>query len=156
MDEKKNIVDKIVNSDSPEEIDDLIKLFNLNQTKKEIVRIEKLNNILDNVTDEISGRLSVSPEEFSNLDLLKYNDTIHQNLMKANQIINKTDVSPLIQLNQQNNIINMSEDYLSRESREKILNAVKQVLDYSKDEKVINIEEDDIVYYNNEEESEWK
>ena len=148
-----DVITKLVESQDIEEIKRLTQLFNVNQMKKDAIRVIKLNDILDKLDDQVSERVEKYPDQFSNIDLLKYVDTIQQTINKSNQTITSINQTPLIQLNQQNNIVQVSDDVLTRESREKIVNIVKQFLENSqKSPEIIDIGQDEVVYYNNEEE----
>lgn len=148
-----DVITKLVESQDIEEIKRLTQLFNVNQMKKDAIRVIKLNDILDKLDDQVSERVEKYPDQFSNIDLLKYVDTIQQTINKSNQTITSINQTPLIQLNQQNNIVQVSDDALTRESREKIVNIVKQFLENSqKSPEIIDIGQDEVVYYNNEEE----
>lgn len=148
-----DVVSKLIESQDIEEIKRLTQLFNVNQMKKDAIRVIKLNDILDKLDNQVSERVEKYPDQFSNIDLLKYVDTIQQTINKSNQTITNINQTPLIQLNQQNNIVQVSEDALTRESREKIVNIVKQFLENSqKSPEIIDIKQDEVVYYNNEEE----
>ena len=148
-----DVITKLVESQDIEEIKRLTQLFNVNQMKKDAIRVIKLNDILDKLDDQVSERVEKYPDQFSNIDLLKYVDTIQQTINKSNQTITSINQTPLIQLNQQNNIVQVSDDALTRESREKIVNIVKQFLENSQNSpEIIDIGQDEVVYYNNEEE----
>lgn len=148
-----DVVTKLIESQDVDEIKRLTQLFNVNQMKKDAIRVIKLNDILDKLDDQVSERVEKYPEQFSNTDLLNYVNTIQQTISKSNQTITNINQTPLIQLNQQNNIVQVSEDTLTRESREKIINMVKQFLDsQEKDSEIIDISQEDVVYYGNEEE----
>lgn len=148
-----DVVTKLIESQDADEIKRLTQLFNVNQMKKDAIRVIKLNDILDKLDDQVSERVEKYPEQFSNTDLLNYVNTIQQTISKSNQTITNINQTPLIQLNQQNNIVQVSEDTLTRESREKIINMVKQFLDsQEKDSEIVDISQEDVVYYGNEEE----
>lgn len=148
-----DVVSKLVESQELDEIKQLTQLFNLNQMKKDAVRVTKLNDILDKLDEQVYKRVEDHPDQFSNADLLNYINTIQQTVNKSTQNVSGINQMPLIQLNQQNNVINVSEDSLSRESREKIFNAVKQFLDSTEIENNVQVEDAKVVYYSNEEES---
>lgn len=146
------VVAKLVETQDVDELKRLTQLFNVNQMKKDAIRVVKLNDILDKLDNQVSERVEKHPDQFSNNDLLNYVNTIQQTINKSNQAITNINQTPLIQLNQQNNIVQVSEDTLTRESREKIINMVRQFLD-SKDTNVeiVDIPEENVVYYDNEE-----
>ena len=139
-----DVISKLIESQDAEEIKRLTQLFNVNQMKKDAIRIVKLN--------QVSERVEKYPDLFSNADLLNYVNTIQQTITKSNQTISNINQIPLIQLNQQNNIVQVSDDILTRESREKILNVVKQFLDNPVDSgKIVNVAREDVVYYDDKE-----
>ena len=145
------IVEQLIESQDAEEIKRLTQLFNVNQMKKDAIRVIKLNDILDKLDNQVSERVEKHPEQFSNNDLLNYVNTIQQTINKSSQTISNIDQTPLIQLNQQKNIVNLNDDAsFSRESREKILSVVQQLLKQSENiPTTFNSPEDNVVYYDN-------
>lgn len=150
------LAQQIINEDSLDEIKNLTKLFNLNQSKKNAMRVLKLNSLLDKVSDQMIERFEKKPGEFSNADLLNYM-TITQNAIdRANKSLNLVEETPAIQL-QQNNQINVNIiDSLSRDSKDRVTEAVKSILSKinsmeSESSEVIN-QEDSIIEEDNENE----
>ena len=123
----KELANNIIQETSFEKTQDLIKLFNLNQAKKNALRVLKLNNLLDKVQDSMIDRFEKRPGEFSNTDLINYMTTVQSAIDRANKSLNLIDEMPAITLNQVN--VNVSEDaILNRESREKITNAINALM----------------------------
>ena len=123
----KELANNIIQETSFEKTQDLIKLFNLNQAKKNALRVLKLNNLLDKVQDSMIDRFEKRPGEFSNSDLINYMTTVQSAIDRANKSLNLIDEMPAITLNQVN--VNVSEDtILNRESREKITNAINALM----------------------------
>lgn len=116
--------DSILSSDDPNELYDIIDLFNLNIQKKNIIRNNKLSEIQDKVVEKMLERIQEEPWNFSNDDLVKFHKVIQDSLAKSNTSLDETNI-PSIQLNQQ---INISTPEFNRESREKILLAVNEIL----------------------------
>ena len=115
---------KLLNEDDVSSMKDIIELFNLNIQKKNIIRINKLNNLQDKVYNQIERRLEKYSDNFSNKDLLDYFKVFQDTIDKSN--ISTEDIKiPQIQVNQQN--INISNS-LSVESRRKITDTVKNIL----------------------------
>lgn len=140
------VVSQLVETNDADEIKRLTQLFNVNQMKKDAIRTLKLNDMLDKLDDQVLKRIETHPDQFSNADLLNYLNTIQQNINKSAQNISSLNQTPLIQLNQQNNIMVSNE--FNRESREKIISAVKQFLEFSNNDEN---GDGDVVYYDNEE-----
>ena len=117
-----NLLNQIVKSDDIDEIKDLTKLFNVNQNKKNLVRIAKLNDLLDKVSDKAIERIDLYADDISDKDLLGYMQTVQTVIEKSQKSVEAIDNTPMIQINQQNNI--NVEGELSRESKEKVLNII--------------------------------
>lgn len=138
------VVSQLINSQDSDEIQRLTQLFNVNQMKKDALRVLKLNEILDRLDDQVAERVENHPDQFSNADLLNYVNAIQQNISKSAQNVGTLNQTPLIQFNQQNNI-NVDGEVLNRESREKIVDIVRQFLN---SDKSIEIEPENVIYYN--------
>lgn len=131
--ETQEIVSKVIEETDPKKIKDLTDLFNLSMSKKNIVRLTKLNDLLDHTTDQALERFEKQPDQFSNKDLLDYMNTVSNISDRAlNSLRNAESFTP-IQLNQQNNNVNITVGgadlgNLSRDSRARILDAVNSIL----------------------------
>lgn len=123
-----SIANQIVKEDDYKKVRDLTDIFNLMQAKKNALRILKLTGLLDKIDDQIIKRFEMSPDNFSNKDLLDYLQIIQTTITKANENLNNTkeiSITPIQQNNQVNiNIINQ----LDRESRDKVADTVKFLL----------------------------
>lgn len=121
------LANDIIKEQSFDKTQELIKLFNLNQAKKNALRILKLNDLLDKVQDSMIDRFEKRPGEFSNTDLINYMNTVQSAIDRANKSLTLIDEGPAITLNQVN--VNVNEDpVLNRESREKITNAINALM----------------------------
>lgn len=114
----------ILSSDDPNELSDIIDLFNLNLQKRNIIRNKKLNDIQDEVVNRMLTKIKEEPWEFSNDDLVKFHKVVQDTLTKSNTAVDETKI-PSIQVNQQ---INISTPEFDRDSRSRILSAVHEVL----------------------------
>lgn len=138
-----HLAQQIIDEQDVDKVKDLTHMFNLNQAKKNVLRVIKLNSLLDKVSDQMLERFTKQPEAFSNSDLLSYMQVTQSAIDRANKALNLVDETPAIQINQVNNI-NVNEG-LDRESRERIKDAVNAILkkssqldlELSKDEEVI-------------------
>lgn len=132
-----DLTTKIIEETNPDELDNLTKLFTLNQKKKQIARTNKLSNLLELVDDEVINRFTQFPEAIENDDLLKYWKTTQETINQHNQ---DEQELPHIQINNQTNV-NINSSGLDRESRAKVLDAVQKILKSSlqTDENVIDI-----------------
>lgn len=130
--------ENILSSEDPEELTDIIELFNLNLQKRNIIRNKKLNDIQDEVVDKMLQKIQEEPWNFSNDDLIKYHKVIQDSLAK-DSTLDETKI-PSIQLNQQ---INISSPEFNRDSRSRILSAVQQVLNSIDTNEIEEVEEID-------------
>lgn len=146
--EEAEVAYKIIEERDIDKVKDLAHLFNLNQSKKNLLRVIKLNSLLDKVSDQMIERFEKTPGAFSNKDLLDYMQVTQAAIDRANKSLELIDETPAIQL-QQNNQVNINVvDTLDRESRERITDAVKAILQRAKS---IQSQGDDIIVENPEE-----
>ena len=135
--ESSDIVNQIINEKDSDKLEELTKLFTLNQRKKDIARIDKLSKLLNLVDDEVAGRLVDTPESFNNDQLIKYMGTTQQTLTSLeSNLIDR----PIIQINNQKNEININDSGLNRESRQKVFDAVMAILNGTTDDNVIDVD----------------
>ena len=120
----KSLVDQIVDEQDPDKLKNLVSLFNINQSKKNLVRVEMFSRLMDKISVQMMERFEKKPGEFSNKDLLDY-------LSAVRSAIDKNDINvdnmptPVIQNNTQ---VNISVDTLDRNSKERVADAVKSIL----------------------------
>lgn len=117
-----NIVQNIINEDNIDNLKDLTKLFNIMIAKKNAIRMMQLNDLLDAVNEEAKHRIIETPDLIKDKDLSVYMSQIQNQLDRASKSFDALDVSPTIQLNQQNNNVNIN---LSSDSKERILEVIK-------------------------------
>ena len=126
--QSKQLAQYILDESDVEKVKELTQLFNLNQAKKNVLRVMKLNGLLDTVSDKIIDRFDKFPDNFSNDDLIKYLQVTQTAIEKANKNLNLVDETPTIQVNHNNQLnVNISET-LDRDSRERVLAFVKAAL----------------------------
>ena len=108
---------------------EIVSLFNLNQKKKTMARMNKLNDLYDLITDQAISRFTRKPDEIDNGTLLQAMKIIQDNVERSQkQIVNQQD-TPLIQINQQTNELTVGDKTeFSKESRDKIKGAVAKIL----------------------------
>ena len=127
------LIEQIAASTDENQTKDLTHLFNLNQTKKTLARVNKLSELMDTITDQALARFTQKPDEISNKDLfdgLKIVQDLIERGQKQASGIDEPAVAPLIQVNQQTNELNLNNttDNLSRDSRERVKMAVLSLL----------------------------
>lgn len=146
--ESNNIIDRAVNENDPEKLKDLVYLFNNNIAKKSMLRVDKLNTLLDDVTDQARARVLAG--NMDDGDLIRLMNVAQKSLEQSAISVNSINEQPIIQLNQYN--INSapqddSIESLSKESRERVLQAIKQLMESDDsniiDAEIIDAEEED-------------
>lgn len=130
-DESKMLLNQIIKETSVARINDLTELFNINQNKKTMARMDKMSDLLDLLTDKLIERVTKRPDELSHKDILDAMKTASDMIDKGNKQINNQENVPLIQINNQDNSVNVDTslgDLKTRESRERVKSAVAAVL----------------------------
>lgn len=145
LDEKtQQIAQEIIEEQDIDRVKDLTALFNLNAQKRNVMRVIKMNNLLDKVTDQVIERFDKRPDNFSNDDLIKYMQVTENAIDKANKNLNLVEETPPIQLMQNNQVnINIGSD-LDRDGRERVLNTVASLIAQMQNSNDDFIEVDDI------------
>lgn len=137
------LTERIISETDPSKLDDLTQLFNINQKKKDIARVNRLSNLLELVDDEAITRFTEYPDAIDNDQLIAYMRTTQQAIQNTTQSINQT---PLIQINNTKAEINVNNNIsgLDRQSRERVLNVVNSILAAAKtqDEDVFDVTPD--------------
>ena len=129
-DEQEQIITDVLSNQSNDNIKDITSLFNLNIAKKNIIRVLKLNGLLDKLSDLAIERLiNGDLADVDDKTLLAYISTIQKVVSSSTKEVDKINEIPNIQVNTQVNNINLTqEETMPRESREKVMDAVSQIL----------------------------
>lgn len=125
------LINQIIAEADVQKTKDLTYLFNINQNKKTMVRMNKLNDLQDDLVEQFAKRISERPDEISNQELMQGLKVVQDMLERGQQQIQEVNEKPLIQINQQTNTVNVGDGAiteLNRESREKVKNAVMTLL----------------------------
>ena len=138
--EKDNtLIDSILQEDNVDKLKDLTHLFNAYQTKRQILRVNALNDVQDALVAQMAARLQTLPNNFNNNDIAVWMKTVQQALDSTHEKIQEIDNTPTI-VNQTNTQINVNvEDTLSKESREKIMDALQAILGNVKNDELTNV-----------------
>lgn len=124
------LAQQIIEEKNLDSLQNLTHLFNLNQAKKNVLRVMKLNQLLDKVSDQMIERFDRTPDNFSNADLLNYMQVTQSAIDRANKSLNLVDETPAIQVNTQINVNANADglDLLDRESKGRVAEAIKGIL----------------------------
>lgn len=145
---EQDITEKFLTETDPKELQTIVDMFNLNIKKKNMLRTTRISEIQDSIVSQIFQRVSSRPDEFSNTDLINYFKVMQETLQK-----NPSDTElPTIHINQNNQVnINMDNQGLDRMSRERVANAIRNILSQAKesavpntDSGIIDVEPEDI------------
>ena len=141
--DNKELTQQLLDCKDLDKVKELTALFNLNAQKKSAVRILKMNNLLDKITNEIIERFDNRSQTFTNDDLLKYMQAVENSIDKSSKTLGMVEDTPAIQYQQNNQVnIQVNEPGLNRDSRQKVLDAVNQILQQAKtSDKDIDIKE---------------
>lgn len=150
--ELNDIVKDIEKVNNKAELEQLYQKFNINNTKKNVVRISELNDMLDMVNKQAADRFKCRPHEMSNKEVLDYMNAIQNQLERSQKVVDSIKDIPNVQINSQTNNISINIDTketiekLDRNSREKISYAISKILQQSinKSEDQSNLEPLDI------------
>ena len=125
------LISQIIAETDEQKTRDLTQLFNANQNKKTMVRVNKLSDLLDTITDQALARFTARPDEISNKELFDGLKVVQDLIERGQKQVSGAGEIPLIQANQQNNEVTIggSPSNLSRDSRERVKSAVLGLLE---------------------------
>lgn len=115
---------KLLTCNDEKEINNIISVFNAQLKKKNIIRANTFSELQDKIVDQMSQRIEKHSDEFSNRDLLDYMKSI-QTIIDSSE-----DNAPITLPNiaiQQN--ITIGDSVLDRESKNRVLEAVRAILE---------------------------
>ena len=148
--EKEDILQRIRETDSIDELKDLANLFGVSLTKKEIERASRESDLIDTLLSHAEERIAVRGGNLSNEELLEYLKTFQSNVDKSKRSLNSDveDASSKYTAthNEVNITVNNVGSELPRDSREKILDVVNAILsqEQSRGSIIIDPEEVDL------------
>lgn len=143
--ESKAIIEQIISETDEQKVRDLTHLFNANQNKKTMARVNKLSDLLDTITDQALERFTARPDEISNKELFDGLKVVQDLIERGQKQVCGAGETPLIQINQQNNEVNVGNtaSTLNRDSRERVKAAVIGLLDSITSKQSSTIETED-------------
>jgi hypothetical protein len=128
--ESKALIEKIIVETDEQKARDLTQLFNANQNKKTMIRVNKLSDLLDTITEQALTRFTTRPDEISNKELFDGLKIVQDLIERGQKQVTGVPETPLIQFNQQTNEVNIGgkTNNLNRDSRERVKSAVLSLL----------------------------
>ena len=126
---EKDIIAKIIEAPTRSELQQQFDAFNINQSKKNALRIVKLNSLLGKVEDQAIARFEKRPDQVSNKELLEYINVISGQIDRAQKNVDTLSAAPTINVAAQKTdvTINVGND-LSRDSKERVMDAISALL----------------------------
>lgn len=126
---EKEIIAKIIEAPTRSELQQQFDAFNINQSKKNALRIVKLNSLLGKVEDQAIARFEKRPDQISNKELLEYINVISGQIDRAQKNVDTLSAAPMISVAAQKTdvTINVGND-LSRDSKERVMDAISALL----------------------------
>lgn len=151
--QQEEIVNNLVGATTKDELKRQIELFNLNQSKKNAIRIVKLEQTMAQVEDKIVERFNKRPEQLSNRELIDFLNTISGQIDRSQKIVDSvetkdlerqmvTNITPKETGNQYN--INLGTD-LNRENKDNVVDAIKDILSLLQNTNVETPDEETLV-----------
>lgn len=123
-----SLMEDIMEEQDPNKTKDLVDLFNWHMSKKNVARIQKLNNLYDSITDQMVERVDKRADQFSNSDLLDYVKTIQSAIDINTKNLSNVQEPPMI-VHQNNTQINLNVvDSFDSDAKARILAAVQATL----------------------------
>lgn len=130
--EQAKSVDAIVEADTRQELEKQLELFNLNQTKKNVLRLARLNGLLDQADEQLLHRLEKRPDQLTTKDILDIMNTVSAQVDRINDFNDRfaEDTKSTIKIAQHNTTevnIKMTPD-LTRDEKSDVMDAVASLL----------------------------
>lgn len=139
------LIEDILKETDVSKLKDLTHLFNAFQAKRQVLRINALNDVQDSLIKQMADRLAMQPHNFANADISAWMKVVQQVLDASQKGIEEIDNIPTITY-QQNNQINVTVGTeLSRDSRDKVFNILQQLMKNVEDTSVLNKENEIII-----------
>ena len=148
------LIEQIIAEKDKQKSKELTQLFNDNQNKKTMVRVNKLSDLLDTITDQALARFTSRPDEISNKELFDGLKVVQDLIERGQKQVSGAGETPLIQFNQQTNEVNISgsASTLNRDSRERVkaavlglLNSINTTATDTTSQEPIEVEHEEIV-----------
>lgn len=139
-DSNKSLIKAIEKATTKEELEPLYQQFNINNTKKNVARIEQLNNLLDKVNKQAIERFEKRPDEISNKEIIDYMNAVQNQIERSQQIVDGVKDINATQINTTINV-NMHNDptaNLPKDSRTRVTSIIADILEAGKNASIPN------------------
>ena len=127
--QEEKIVNNIIKAPSQKELQTQFDLFNINKSKKNALRIIKLNSLLDKVEDQAIERFEKRPDQVSNKELLDYMQVVATQIDRSQKFIDTLKDKPMIKVTDKSQNVNINiGTELNRDSKERVMDAIGVLL----------------------------
>ena len=147
---EQQVVKDIVAAPNKEELEKQFQLFNMNQVKKNALRIIKLNDLLTKVEDQALERFEKRPDQVSNKELLDYMNAVSNQIEKAQNFSKETLSTEVggIKIRQEKTEVNINvAPVLNRNEKDRVVDVISILLNQMKkpqsraNDEVVEVEE---------------
>ena len=147
---EQQVVKDIVAAPNKEELEKQFQLFNMNQVKKNALRIIKLNDLLTKVEDQALERFEKRPDQVSNKELLDYMNAVSNQIEKAQNFSKETLSTEVggIKIKQEKTEVNINvAPVLNRNEKDRVVDVISILLNQMKkpqsraSDEVVEVEE---------------
>lgn len=147
---EQQVVKDIVAAPNKEELEKQFQLFNMNQVKKNALRIIKLNDLLTKVEDQALERFEKRPDQVSNKELLDYMNAVSNQIEKAQNFSKETLSTEVggIKIRQEKTEVNINvAPVLNRNEKDRVVDVISVLLNQMKkpqsraNDEVVEVEE---------------
>ena len=147
---EQQVVKDIVAAPNKEELEKQFQLFNMNQVKKNALRIIKLNDLLTKVEDQALERFEKRPDQVSNKELLDYMNAVSNQIEKAQNFSKETLSTEVggIKIKQEKTEVTINvAPVLNRNEKDRVVDVISILLNQMKkpqsraNDEVVEVEE---------------
>ena len=147
---EQQVVKDIIAAPNKEELEKQFQLFNMNQVKKNALRIIKLNDLLTKVEDQALERFEKRPDQVSNKELLDYMNAVSNQIEKAQNFSKETLSTEVggIKIKQEKTEVNINvAPVLNRNEKDRVVDVISVLLNQMKkpqsraNDEVVEVEE---------------
>jgi len=127
--QEEKIITDIIKAPNQKELQEQFDLFNINQSKKNALRIIKLNSLLDKVEDQAIERFEKKPDQVSNKELLEYMQVVAGQIDRSQKYIETIKDKPMIKVTDKSQTVNVNiGTELDKDSKERVMDAIQNLL----------------------------
>lgn len=127
--QEEKIISDIIKAPNQKELQEQFDLFNINQSKKNALRIIKLNSLLDKVEDQAIERFEKKPDQVSNKELLEYMQVVAGQIDRSQKYIETIKDRPMIKVTDKSQTVNVNiGTELNKDSKERVMDAIQNLL----------------------------